>query len=73
MSPGWRATIKTQRSRINRLLREAPSLRNALPEDLPDTYEDAVTWAAAETGLPEESFPPSCPFSLEQILDPGFW
>ncbi len=73
VSPSWRATIKTQRSRINRLLREAPSLRNALTEDLAEAYEDAVTWAAAETGLPEDSFPASCPFPLEQIMDPGFY
>jgi len=72
-SPSWKATIKLQRSKIAKVLRENPSLRNAPAEELADAYHHAVIQAAGETGLPEENFPPSCPFSLEQILDAGFF
>ena len=71
--PSWKATIKLQRSKIAKVLRENPSLRNAPAEELPDAYRNAVIQAAGETALAEESFPPSCPFPLEQILDPGFF
>lgn len=72
-SGSWKATIKLQRSKIARVLRENPSLRNVPAEELADAYGNAVIQAAGETGLPEESFPPSCPFSPEQILDAGFF
>jgi hypothetical protein len=29
--------------------------------------------AAAETGLPESTFPTTCPWSFGQIMDDGFW
>ena len=33
-----------------------------------EVYEWAVDQAAAETGLPESTFPTECPYSLEQAL-----
>ena len=29
--------------------------------------------AAAETGLPAATFPEACPWTVEQLLDEGFW
>ncbi|MCU0937487.1 MAG: DUF29 domain-containing protein [Gammaproteobacteria bacterium] len=29
--------------------------------------------AASETGLPEETFPAECPFTVDQALDQGYW
>jgi hypothetical protein len=72
-SPSWRATIRLQRSRIHKLLREMPSLRAVLPKQLPDAYENASLAAVGETGLPDETFPKLCPYSLEQILDDGYF
>ncbi len=69
----WKATIKLQRSKIAKVLRENPSLRNAPAEELADAYGNAVIQAAGETGRPEDRFPASCPFSPEQILAPGFF
>jgi hypothetical protein len=40
---------------------------------LEEEYRIARVKAADETGLPEDGFPASCPFTIESILDPGFW
>lgn len=70
-SGSWKATIGTQRKDIARLLRTMPSLRNALREDLPEVYEEAVEAAVRQTGLPASMFPTACPFDLDQVLDAG--
>ncbi|MBX3532041.1 MAG: DUF29 domain-containing protein [Rhizobiaceae bacterium] len=71
-SNSWRATIKEQRSRIARRLRQSPSLRSHPGMVLADEYDLARTTASGETGLDEEAFPPTCPFTIEQVLDPEF-
>ena len=71
-SGSWKATIEAQRSRLQSLLEEMPSLRNALAETLPQVYRRAVVKAVGETGLPANMFPPTCPFDLDQVLDTDF-
>ena len=34
---------------------------------------DAALEAVAETGLPSATFPEACPWTVEQVLDGGFW
>jgi hypothetical protein len=69
----WQATIKIQRRDLKRLLNDNPSLKSKLNEAFGDAYEDAVTSASGETGLPEAAFPPACPWSFERAMDPDFW
>lgn len=69
----WRATIKEQRRMVARLLSENPSFRHDLSEVFTDSYEGAVNKAVAQTNLPEATFPPACPFTLEQALDDDYW
>jgi len=69
----WETTIRIQRVRIEQLLEEMPSLRNAVAERIPAGYRTAVLAAAGETSLPRMAFPPECPFSLEQVLDEEFF
>jgi len=71
-SRSWRATIVVQRREIDATLQDSPSLRRRLVSARPSNYEGAVARAAAETGLGVTAFPPSCPFSIEEILDVGF-
>ena len=71
-SPGWVRTIREQRRRIAKVLRDSPSLRPAVPQLIPEAYTEALDKAAQETGLPETMFPSACPFTLEQILDEDF-
>lgn len=69
----WQATIKEQRRQVMKLLQDSPSLKPNLPVILADVYEDALLMAVAETHLDESTFPSTCPFSLEQVLDQDYW
>jgi len=68
----WTATIRLQRKEIGDLLLEMPSLRRYLAKNLPRAYEYGLVSAVAETGLPAEAFPSTCPFPLDAVLDPEF-
>ncbi len=72
-SRSWRSTIETQRVELQRLLRINPSLRGRRAAELTDAYADARRLAAAETGLPVDTFPETCPFTPDQVEDPEFW
>ena len=69
----WELTIKEQRRKIARRLKNTPSLKNNLDELLKDVYGDSILAAQKETGLDESSFPKNCPYTLEQILDDEFF
>ncbi|MFM9942254.1 MAG: DUF29 domain-containing protein [Hyphomicrobiaceae bacterium] len=70
--PGWRSTIREQRTRIAELIADSPSLK-AFPASIAiDCYEAARLAAAEETGIDYTLFPEVCPFTAEQILDPDF-
>ena len=69
----WASTINIQRAEIEVLLDENPSLHAILPERFAVAYAKARRFAAGETGLPAATFPDTCPFTIEQTLDPGFW
>ncbi len=72
-SSSWKGTIKEQRRKLNRLLRENPSLKNISPDKLHDAYGDALAIVEKDTGLNETYFPNNCPFSIQQILDENYW
>ncbi len=65
----WQVTIRNQRIEILALVAESPSLRTHPARVLQAQYRVARANAADETGLPEETFPPECPFTIEQVLD----
>ena len=67
-SKSWEATIQLQRKRIDRLLRQSPSLQPFLCESLAEAYSEAVLLAVKQTGLDRETFPESCPYTLDKIL-----
>lgn len=67
-SHSWQATIQLQRARIQRLLRQSPSLHPYLQEIFADAYDEAILVAIKETGLARKSFPPQCAYTLEEAL-----
>ena len=69
----WRQSIRNGRIEIQKLLRDSPSLSEEVSQMLADEYAAARADAVDETGLSEETFPLDCPFSIEQVLDIGFW
>ncbi|MEA1049544.1 DUF29 domain-containing protein [Lamprobacter modestohalophilus] len=72
-SPSWIGTIREQRKQLQELMLDSPSLAPRFAADLEDSYLSAILLAAGETGLPETQFPPTCPFSAEQLLDQDYW
>ena len=70
-SGSWRGTITEQRLRIQRLLRDSPSLRAQMQAFAHSEYPDARTKALDETGL--LMLPETCPFTAAQILETAFW
>lgn len=70
-SEGWRSTIATQRTEIQLLLDDSPSLRRSA-KATGDIYQRALQSAIAQTSLPARTFPRECPFSPDQILELSF-
>ena len=71
-SRSWELTIKNQRRELKKTLRDNPSLNSKLDDILVDAYETAKGWTEAETGLPESSFPESCPWLFEDVVRTDF-
>lgn len=66
----WRLTINHQRTAIERLLEQSPSLARLLDAaTLAKVYRKAVRDAVIETDLDAHLFPAGCPYSLDQLLD----
>jgi hypothetical protein len=64
-SGAWKGTIIAQRQELERLV------RNHAEAVLAGAYSKAVERVAAETGLPAETFPAPCPYTLDQLLSTG--
>ena len=69
----WQFSIREQRRKLHRHMRDNPSLKAVLSEAIADAYEDAVADAVQETGLPESTFPAICPYLFDLMGDDGFW
>jgi len=65
----WRKTLLAQRIEIRDLLQQSPSLRREVPGLIREAYADAVKEAIDETGLRTETFPGTCPYAPEDVLD----
>lgn len=72
-SSSWELTIIEQRRRVEELLKDSPSLKYQLEERLAEAYEIAILKAARETGLARQTFPPGCPYTLDEALDDTFY
>jgi Domain of unknown function DUF29 len=69
-SNSWRATLREQRRRISKLLRENPSLKPYTAEAMVDAYLMGRDLAIQETNLPDEVFPENCPYDFEEAMNP---
>ena len=56
-SGSWKATVLTQRTELELLFEQSPSLKRIARGSVPRAYRKAVAAAAAETGLPVTAFP----------------
>jgi Domain of unknown function DUF29 len=71
--PSWEASILNQRDQIADHLDDNPSLKPLLPQALASAYRRARRDAIAETGLAGSTFRDTCPWTVEEVLDEGFW
>lgn len=69
----WDFTIREQRRRLTKLLKENPSLYSWLDEAVLDAYVEAIQQAEIETGLQISVFLDVCPWTVEQVLDFDFY
>lgn len=69
----WRATIEHARATVRELMQENPSLKPQLPGLFLSAYRDALALVVGETNLPKKTFPASCPWSFNQVMDQAFW
>ena len=67
-SLSWRNTILTQREEIEALLEDTLSLRSELEALIPASFARAERLAEDETGIEQDAFGESCPFTLKEIL-----
>jgi hypothetical protein len=69
----WWLSVNNARDEIAEILEDSPSLKPKLKELAARRYPAARKRAALETGLPEDTFPPACPFSETELLDQDSW
>ena len=69
----WLRTIIEQRRRLSRLLNQSPSLRPTVPTVLAESYPYVRKRASLETRPLLTTFPETCPWTAEQVLDDDFW
>jgi hypothetical protein len=72
-SGSWRGSIMEQRVQIAKLLRNNPGLKPHLSEAIANAYPDALELASDETQLAKTTFPEVCPYTIEQLLEKGFF
>lgn len=71
-SRSWEISIKDQRLSLQNILDDNPGLKSRFAEALSRGYRRARLKAAEETGLDEDAFPETCPYSLSQITTRAF-
>ena len=72
-SKSWRNTLTIQRSELEELLEDSPSLRTELEQYIERAYARAKLLAEDETKIEATAFPADCPYSFEAIMDQTFF
>lgn len=65
----WARTVLRERLNIQDRENDNKTLRNEARQIVEEAYRTAVLLAAKETGLPRNTFPFDCPYTLEQLRD----
>jgi hypothetical protein len=81
MKASWYNSINEHRKRVEKNLKDTPSLKSYVDTAIQEAYPDARDLAILEgknakwgVQMPRESeYPLNCPFSLGQILNPNFY
>jgi hypothetical protein len=68
----WQSEILRQRSEIEHIIDDSPSLREFAAERLAEAYSDARERVVEELRLLQPDFPAECPYTLDQVLSHSF-
>ncbi|MGA8652652.1 MAG: DUF29 domain-containing protein [Xanthobacteraceae bacterium] len=71
-SRSWVLSIQEQRLEIADVLADNPGLKPRIDEAIARAYRRARIEAAKETGLDEDKFPTTCPYSLDDLTSRVF-
>jgi predicted DNA-binding ribbon-helix-helix protein len=71
-SRSWVLSIEEQRLEIVDVLADNPGLKPRVAEAIARAYRRARLEAAKETGLDEDTFPATCPYSFDDITSATF-
>jgi hypothetical protein len=71
-SDSWIDSITDARLQIELAIQDSPSLRLYPTQVLAQSYPRARRSAAMQTGRPLATFPETCPYRLNQVLDEAF-
>ncbi|CAN5189379.1 DUF29 domain-containing protein [soil metagenome] len=71
-SRSWEATIREQRKRVSRLLRENPSLKSKLAEARESAYGYGRDRASGETNIAVERFPETSQYNWQDLMEREF-
>ncbi len=69
---GWKRTVVSARHEIEESITDSPSLAYYPATRLSDAYDKVRREAGVLPGFPHDAVPESCPWSIEQVLDPDF-
>ena len=67
-SRSWRLTIEDAQTKVQRLLKDNPSLKASLPELMDEAYVDARRAAAIEIDREPQEFPEQCLYSFDDAM-----
>ena len=70
---GWKRTVVSARHEIEESIRDSPSLATYPAARLADTYDKVRREASVLPDFPGDAAPQSCPWQVEQVLDPDFF
>ncbi len=71
-SRSWKSSIFEHRRRLDKALKNSPSLKSYFREIFAECYQYGRKKASIETGLSLKAFPLESPFSIEEVLDQDF-
>lgn len=70
---GWKRTVVSVRNEIEESITDSPSLAHYPAARLADAYDKVRAESGVLPNFPDDTVPESCPWSIDQILDPGFF
>ncbi|MCI4624342.1 MAG: DUF29 domain-containing protein [Candidatus Magnetoovum sp. WYHC-5] len=72
-SKSWVSTINTQRTDIELLLKNSPSLKHNIEIVIDEMFMTAKKRFEKETGIHKDILPEICPYTFKQLSDYDFW